>query len=443
METEPQGGRSPATSLQEMFARRRQRQASSVFAAKALLDPSTVPAIVGRRTQAEALVELLADLDHGYLPPLVQVFGTPGTGKTTIVRKVAMGASVQFPGLRVVYVNLKECHSLFAAANQILFEVTGQKEPPVVGLAGIFEKLWEAVKGDKYLLLILDEIDSIFEDKRYNPSDFLYRFLRRREAGRPPLVGLITITNQLQGIEALLDTRVRSSMGYHHVRFQAYDEEEVTAILGERAGAFKADALVGEALRGAARLAAEEHGDARRALDLLRKAGELADQHGHGRVEPRHVVWADEALGKERVGEAVKGLPPHQVMILLALSYFGDVGLREHPEGIPSGEIYELYLRECSFWGLPSRGQRRFADFLEDLETQKLIGSMVVSRGRRGRQKLLWVEDRPEEVRGAAFGYLLDRHPERETRWPEHLEDVTTRVRAWEEKESEARDSGR
>ncbi len=423
-----------------MFARRRQRQATSVFANKALLDPSTVSAIVGRRAQAEALVELLADLDHGYLPPLVQVYGTPGTGKTTIVRKVALGAAAQFPGLRVVYVNLKECHSLFAAANQILFEVSGQKEPPVVGLAGIFGKLWEHVKEDGYLLLILDEIDSIFEDRRYNPSDFLYRILRRREAGKPPLVGLFTITNQLQGIDSLLDTRVRSSMGYQHVRFPAYDEGEIMAILRSRAGAFRPGALEPDTLQVAALLAAEEHGDARRALDLLRKAGELADEQGHGRVEPRYVTWADTALGKEKVVEAIKGLPPHQVMILLALSYFGDVGLREHPEGIPSGELYEFYLQECSFWGLPSRGERRFADFLEDLETQKLIGSVVVSRGRRGRQKLLWVEGRPEEVRGAAFGYLLDRHPELEARWPKHVEEVTKRVRAWEEKELEARD---
>ncbi len=142
--------------------------------------------IVGREKQFRRLVDYLADLETGYLPPLIQGYGPPGTGKSTVVRMVASEATRQFPALRVVDVNLKECRSLFTAANQILFQVAGVKEPPVSGLDGVFEKLWAAVEDTKYLVLILDEIDAIFQDRRDNPSDScIGSFFGERRRGRP------------------------------------------------------------------------------------------------------------------------------------------------------------------------------------------------------------------------------------------------------------------
>ncbi|HYM39483.1 MAG TPA: AAA family ATPase, partial [Thermoplasmata archaeon] len=186
------------TTVAEMFARKRESGSAPVFQNKALLDSSMISSpTVGREDQFRQLVDLTADAGTGYLPALVQVYGPPGTGKSTLVKQVVKEAEAQFPDLRTVIVNLKECRSLFSAANQILFQLTDTKEPTVAGLDGIFEKIWKTTQGSKFLILVLDEIDAIFEDKRYVPSDFLYRLLQRRQMAQPPLVCIITITNLL------------------------------------------------------------------------------------------------------------------------------------------------------------------------------------------------------------------------------------------------------
>ncbi len=421
----------PPPSLREMFSRQMEKRASSVFANKALLDPSAVSVkIVGRTRQFEALVALLGDLGASYLPPLIQIYGSPGTGKTSVVRQVATEATAQFADLEVAYVNLKECRSLFAAANQILFQVTGQKESPVAGLDGIFEELWGALKQKKYLVLILDEIDSIFEDKRYKPSDFLYRFLRHREAGKPPVVGLITITNVLMGIESLLDSRVRSSMGNQSVYFPPYKGREVLAILEDRAAAFRPAVLGPDVLPRCAQLAAEEHGDARRALDLLRKAGELADRQGVGTVEARHLDQAAGLLDMDKALRAIPDLPLHEVFVLMALNV---LQYDKSKATVTSGELYRSYLRECGAWDVRARGHRRFLDFLQDLEMHGLVGSKVVSTGRQGRRKLVWTEGDLLEVRRVVVDSLCIRIPMGSWAWYVRQvgEDRTGRVGDW------------
>ncbi len=135
-----------AASVRRMFSEKKEITNQSVFSDKGLLDPSRAPTEILRRdVQSQRLVDYL-DLATGYLPPLIQDFGPTGTGKSTVVRTVASEAARQFPDLRIVDVNLKECRSLFTAANQILFQITGVKEPPVSGLDGVFEKLRAAVK---------------------------------------------------------------------------------------------------------------------------------------------------------------------------------------------------------------------------------------------------------------------------------------------------------
>ncbi|MEE9592892.1 MAG: AAA family ATPase [Thermoplasmata archaeon] len=394
--------------LRRMFSQKKQSRDHGVFSDKALLDPSRPPGeIVGREKQFRRLVDYLADLETGYLPPLIQVYGPPGTGKSTVVRMVASEATRQFPDLRVVDVNLKECRSLFTAANQILFQVAGVKEPPVSGLDGVFEKLWAAVEDTKYLVLILDEIDAIFQDRRYNPSDFLYRLVRRRETQRPPLVGLVTITNVLMGIDSLLDSRVRSSVGTQSVYFPPYQEKEMAAILRRRLGAFKPDAVAYDTVSECATFAASEHGDARRALDLLRTAGELADRAGSEIVEMEHVDRAYGILDSERAHRVIWDLPAQEVVVLMALNYLQFDG---HEETVTTGALFTMYLEQCGFWGLPARGKRRFLEFLQDLEMHGLIGSKVDSTGRHGRRKFIWTQADLLEVRGAAFGYLQEHY---------------------------------
>ncbi len=396
----------PDPNVASLFRTSREKANRSVFSSKALLDSTAhgLP-ILGRKAQLGQLVGYLSDLDGGYLPAMIQVYGPTGTGKTSVVRQVTEEASRQFHGVRVVYVNLKECRSLFAAANQILFSLTDEKESPVSGLDGIFERIWAATSGMEYLLVVLDEFDAMFQDRRYNPSDFLYRLVRRREAGKPPVVGVITLSNALLGVEALLDSRVRSTIGSQSVYFPPYTEAEIRAILENRTTAFRAGPFEGDILGECASLAADEHGDARRAVDLLRTAGEIADREGAPTVRVEHVRRAQEELESGRARQVVWDLPIHEEVVLAALCLSAVKG---RPSAT-SEEAYEGYAAQCDFWRLPPKGRRRFLDFLQDLEMHGLIGSKIESRGRYGRVKIVWLEVDAHEIYPAVYGHLQPR----------------------------------
>ena len=161
------------------------RDRYSVFRDKSLLSLSYVPsALVCRDEEEENLARILVGgVREGFLPPMIRVFGMPGSGKTVVVRSVLERFS-QYKGdvFRFFYVNLKNCRTVFSAANGVLSAVCGRRVPVNLGLDSVFSELWVEVAGLRkkggglFLCLVLDEVDSIFMDKRFDPSDFFIGF---------------------------------------------------------------------------------------------------------------------------------------------------------------------------------------------------------------------------------------------------------------------------
>ncbi|MFQ5911357.1 MAG: hypothetical protein ACE5IJ_11665, partial [Thermoplasmata archaeon] len=171
------------------------------------------------------------------------------------------------------------------------------------------------------------------------------------------------------------------------------------AILRNRLRAFKADAVSYHTLSACAALAASEHGDARRALDLLRTVGELADRAGSSLVEIGNVDRAEQIVDAERASRVIWDLPAQEVVVLMALNYLQWDG-RE--EAVTTEALYGKYQEECGFWGLPERAKRRFLDFLQDLEIHGLIGLKVRISG-QDRQRF----HRPWRDGGTSSGCLV------------------------------------
>jgi len=257
----------------------------SVFGNKRVLSLSYVPStLVCREKEETALAKILVEgVNEGFLPPMIRIFGSTGTGKTVVVRSVLEKFSAyQGDVFRFFYVNLKNCRTVFSVANAILSAVCGRRVPVNLGLDRVFLEIWSEVGGLKkkvgelFLCLVLDEVDSIFLDKRYDPSDFFYRILRASTSipeVRGVKICLITITNNLRGLEDNLDARVKSSMGSDVIHFRGYSIDELKQILESRLSeAFKPKMVTGRVVEYCAELVFERGGDARKAIDLLRVA---------------------------------------------------------------------------------------------------------------------------------------------------------------------------
>ena len=155
-------------------------------------------------------------------------------------------------------------------------------------------------------------------------------------------------------------------------------------ILAERAKlAFHDGVLTDGALSLCSALAAAEHGDARRALDLLRVAAEIAEREGAKQITEEHVRLAEKRIEHNRVFEAIKNMPLHSKLVLCSVYLLSKAKVNY----AITGDIYEVYRELCNETGISPLTQRRVSTLISELDAMGLLNSRVVSMGRYGRTK--------------------------------------------------------
>ncbi|MFC7008498.1 Cdc6/Cdc18 family protein [Halalkalicoccus salilacus] len=171
-------------------------------------------------------------MTEGYLPTTVSMYGPPGSGKTITTRRLCRKFVARHTDFDVEYINLKECRTIFSAANEILLALGGEKQGAPYGLTAIWERLETF---PEWTVLILDEIDHIRHDGNYAPSDFFYRLLRGEgKLTRDLHLSVFLISNELLTVDLRLDSRVESARGGEEVFFPPYSADELRAIIGAR-----------------------------------------------------------------------------------------------------------------------------------------------------------------------------------------------------------------
>ncbi|RLG36530.1 cell division control protein Cdc6, partial [Methanosarcinales archaeon] len=153
-----------------------------------------------------------------------------------------------------------------------------------------------------------------------------------------------------------------------------------------------------------AALAAQEHGDARRALDLLRISAEIAERASSDVVTEEHVRMACERIEMNKVAEVVRTLPLHSKIVLGSMLFLGRENCRKK---FTSGEIYNMYRKMCVFVGIEPLTQRRVSDLIAELDMLGLLNATVVSRGRYGRTKEISLSVPEKNLRDVLFDHRL------------------------------------
>ncbi|MEF8781581.1 MAG: ORC1-type DNA replication protein [Haloarculaceae archaeon] len=245
----------------------------------------------------------------------------------------------------------------------------------------VYSSFFDAVDyRERVVVIMLDEIDKLVEK---SGDDTLYNLSRMNSELENSRVSIMGISNDLKFTD-FLDPRVKSSLGEEEIVFPPYDANQLRDILTHRAGvAFKDGALSEDVIPLCAAFAAQEHGDARRALDLLRTAGELAERDQTDHVEEDHVRQAQEKIELDRVVEVVRTLPQQSKLVLFAIILLEKEGVHN----INTGEVYNIYKRLCEEIDADVLTQRRVTDLISELDMLGIVNAVVVSKGRYGRTK--------------------------------------------------------
>ncbi|EMA42691.1 Cdc6/Cdc18 family protein [Halococcus saccharolyticus] len=245
----------------------------------------------------------------------------------------------------------------------------------------VYSTFFDAVDyHERVVVIMLDEIDKLVEK---SGDDTLYNLSRMNSELDNSRVSIMGISNDLKFTE-FLDPRVKSSLGEEEIVFPPYDATQLRDILAARADiAFEPDSLSEDVIPLCAAFAAQEHGDARRALDLLRTAGELAERGQTERVGEDHVRQAQEKIEIDRVVEVVRTLPTQSKVVLFAVILLE----RNGAQNINTGEVYNIYRRLCDEIDADVLTQRRVTDLISELDMLGIVNAVVVSKGRYGRTK--------------------------------------------------------
>jgi cell division control protein 6 len=374
---------------------------ANIFENREVLRSTYIPDNLPHRSdQVKGLATILVSALRGETPSNILIYGKTGTGKTAVAKHVGneLEKTGEVHGIPcvVVYINCEVVDTQYRLLASIARHFG--KEIPMTGWPTdqVYSELKTALDSDKHIaIIILDEIDKLVN----KGDDVLYNLTRINSDLKNAKVSLIGVTNDLKFTE-FLDPRVRSSLGEEEIIFPPYDANQIRDILNQRAQmAFKSNVLEETVIPLCAAYAAQEHGDARRALDLLRVSGEIAERIKSNKVLEAHVRQAQEKIEVDRIVEVVRTLPSQSKLVLLSVVLLGCNG----DSNLTTGEAYNIYKQMCRTIGIDILTQRRVTDLISELDMMGILNATVVSKGRYGRTKEISLSVPSESTKRVLF----------------------------------------
>ena len=363
---------------------------NGIFKNKSLLQTNyTQSEIPHREEQIKQIASILAPVLRGEKTSNLFLYGKTGTGKTLSVQFVQEELHKRVKKdsgfkLRIEYLNCK-LKKVSDTEYRILAELIKKMggKVPLTGLPtqAVYSKFMETIDSEKQLVvLILDEIDQTI--KKIS-NDFLYNLTRLNSELSKSQICIVGISNNLTFLEEL-DPRVRSSLSEEEIVFPPYNALQLQDILNKRSIlAFKEGVVQEGVIAKCAAFAAREHGDARRALDLLRIAGELAERDSSRKILLKHIDEANNKIERDKILDVVSSEPKQFQLVLKAI-----VSLSENSKGsIFTGDVYNVYQDLCIRNHLEVLTQRRVSDIIQEFDMLGIINVRVISKGRGGRMR--------------------------------------------------------
>lgn len=372
---------------------------NSVFRNKSLLDPDTVidsDRIVGRDQQLDDIITYLRPALQGDRPPNMLLYGPSGTGKSLIINAVCQQvlelANAQGDRFGIININCQTIKSHDRAVYRLVKSAATEAGVEVgVPESGIstdqkLDRFHEILNNNfDSVIIILDEIDLLVGRQR-DPNDepayskLLYQLSRASQLGRTDgHVSVAALTNDPRFMENL-DGRAESSFNPQDVVFSDYDATQLQAILERRRDAYRDDVLEDGIIPLSSAFAAQDHGDARKAIDLFRKAGEIADRNGDDTVCEEHVRNAQKEAERDRTLTQMQGLSTQKKLSLYATAIV-PVYSQRTLNAVPSTVAYRVYQYLTDLLDTDQKSRDSYLRYMSEAETYNFVTSEKRGRG--------------------------------------------------------------
>lgn len=383
------------TTFFESFLRKK-----SLFLDKKALQNCYMPETIKHRDkEIEQIANILAPSLKLEKPSNLFIYGKTGSGKTLSIKYVSKQitdiAKQNNVRLDAIYINCK-LKRIADTEYRLIAQLVREfgKEIPSTGLPTdeVYKIFYNTIDKEKRMvILVLDEIDQLVNK---TGDDILYNLTRINEELKNSQISLIGISNDL-GFVDNLDPRVKSSLSEEELVFPPYNALQIQDILRQRAKmAFREESLDQGVIEKCAAYSAREHGDARRALELLRVAGELAERSDEPKIKISNIDEAEDKIERDRVFDVAVSQPKQQQAVLYAILSIHS----KKAKTFFTGEVYEWYKNICSQTDLRPLTQRRVSDIIGELDMLGIINVKVISQGRHGRTREISLATPPSSL---------------------------------------------
>ncbi len=376
---------------------------TTVFKNKSLLDPETIidsDRIVGRDEQLDQTINYLRTMLNGNRSPDLLLHGPSGTGKSLIINSVCDTAGELAQAEGIDFITLEISCQKIRSYDRAIYNLVDQAAVKAGVDVGVPRKgVSTDVKVDRLfdiisshydsVMVILDEVDLLTGTRQNDTpafSDVIYQLSRTTQLGLTDCdVSVTALTNDPSFMQDL-DGRAFSSYNPEKIIFPDYDANQLRSILSRRQDAFKDGVLSEGVIRLCAALGAQDHGDARQAIDLFRKAGEITNYDNEQTVREEHVRRAQKEAEREATLSQMQGLSTQKKLALYSTAVTKAYANQEI-DMVPNTVAYSVYSYITGVLDANCKSRDMFLRYMKEVETYGFVQSQKKGHSSNGVHK--------------------------------------------------------
>lgn len=339
-----------------------------------------------RENQMRELAFLLKPGIKGGRPLNAIIKGTPGTGKSTSVRKIFSDIDEIESKMVPIQINCQIENTRFSILSEIYKRLAGHS-PSAAGnsFKRVYESIAQAmIEQDRVVVVGLDDANYLMVENELNK--ILYLLLRSHEAYPGTRIGVIVIISDMEvDLSREIDSRVRSVFSPTEIYFPPYSEVEVYNILRERVLQGLYPGVISDEMLKLIATHTTASGDLRVGIDMLKRATLNAEMAAEREIGREHIRAAYKISKYVHLQFSLKSLNKDEKELIRLIAKASD-----SDKQLTTGEIFESVKTELNL------GYTSFYEIIQKLDSLRLL-NLQYKEG-RGRTRLINLRYDPDKI---------------------------------------------